>query len=125
MGCDIHLHVEVKLNGKWEHLGHPTIDRWYLLFGKMAGVRTDEVEPLSAPKGLPADMSVLTKHDAAGWAGDAHSMSWLGWDEIYALGEWLTSTQKRYLEWEILHMYLPEKGESAFEDLRFVFWFDN
>ena len=40
MSCDIHLHVEVKVNGKWLHYDkvgmHPF---FYEMFAKMAGVR--------------------------------------------------------------------------------------
>ena len=51
MGCDIHLHVEVKIKGKWLHYNHPNIDRCYWLFTKMAGVR--EIEGVEACEGLP------------------------------------------------------------------------
>lgn len=27
MGCDIHLHIEVKINGAWEHYATPRVDR--------------------------------------------------------------------------------------------------
>ena len=46
MGCDIHLHAEIKVNGKWEHYAHPHIRRDYRLFAKMASVR-------NAPYGHP------------------------------------------------------------------------
>lgn len=144
MGCDIHLHIEVKLKGgHWEHWGCPNIKRWYALFAKMAGVRTDEPEKaIALPKGLPADMTTLTRRDAEGWDVDGHSHSWLGVDEIIQLEQWLKEQPAEPGEWgcnlehHILHSYLfgsgftgwkryPDDNRHGMEDVRFVFWFDN
>ena len=79
MGCDIHLHQEVKINGIWYHYRHRSVDRSYKLFTLMAGVRNSgELEPVSPPKGLPEDITFLTRYD---WEvnedQDGHSLSWL------------------------------------------------
>lgn len=137
MGCDIHLHVEIKHKEKgWLHYSAPSIDRWYLLFGRMAGVRTDEVEPISKPRGLPDDMSEMTRLCYEDQADDAHSMSWLGRDEIKILNEFIRECrQKPWENFDAKCGYLL--GNSlAFEDsdrckpewlidCRIVFWFDN
>jgi len=39
MSCSIHLHIEVKVDGTWEHYGEPSINSNYQLFEKLAGVR--------------------------------------------------------------------------------------
>ena len=66
MGCDLHLHTEVKINGKLHHYGSHRPHRNYDLFAKMANVRNydEEIEPISLPKGLPEDITELTKYDA-------------------------------------------------------------
>ena len=141
MGCDIHLHIEIKLNGKWEHLGNPNIDRNYRLFAKMAGVRNyNNVTPISGPKGLPENLTTLTKFDADYWEGDMHTASWLDANEIAEMSAFLdglNTEKERYdLEWNVLHCYLfgnsfagldkyPEENQKCVTDVRFVFWFDN
>lgn len=144
MGCDIHLHIEIKVAGRWEHLHAPNVQRDYRLFAIMAGVRNygDEIKPISKPKGLPDALSVVTKLDVDRYGIDGHSHSWLGAEEIADL-------EKRVevlgpgkfghgmdLEWDILNAYLfsnsfggfakyPNERPAGVEDLRFVFWFDN
>lgn len=136
MGCDIHLHIEIKLNGKWEHWGAPHLQRNYPLFAKMAGVRNydDEIEPIAKPKGLPEDLTVCTKFNAGYDGNDGHSHSWLNCQEIAVLSTWARKTQKKDLEWDIVHSSLlgngfdiatyPESTPKEITDVRFVFWFD-
>lgn len=123
MGCDIHAHIEVKLDDKWEHYSHLYIERSYALFGKIAGVRSDEFDPVAEPRGLPEDMSVVTAFDAKLWEGDMHSTGWLTADEMEDVRKWY---QQRvgygypgapfgYL----FGNYFAEK------ECRLVFWFDN
>lgn len=137
MGCDIHLHVEVKIEGTWEHWGNPQIDRWYSLFAKMAGVRADYNDiPISKPRGLPSDITKLTWLDSKHWGSDAHSQSWLSSQEIEEqLCPWIEENgEKESLRnWpEKYFGYLYGNGwdmqnakKSGVEDFRFVFWFDN
>lgn len=146
MGCDIHLHIEVKLSGKWEHWGAPDINRNYALFALMADVRNDgTIKPICQPKGLPKDIHLLTKLDYNRAKSDYHSMSWFGIDEIKKLSDAFenkelldTILHKTWgnLEIDILRTWLfrdgfagfkdyPESYPSVLEDVRFVFWFDN
>ena len=147
MGCDIHLHIEVKLHGRWEHYAAPNIERWYRLFGVMAGVRGDE-EPIVAPKGFPADASELTRIIRKDYGVDGHTDSWLDHDEIMQLEKHLEKWRIEDgdkapfgtfdLEYGILHTYLAGSSFTAHwqftdcyylptgvTDVRFVFWFDN
>lgn len=140
MGCDIHVHTEVKINGKWEHVGNPTILRDYELFAKMAGVRQREprIEPIAEPRGVPEDVSFLTKFDLEQDPG--HSASWLSGEEIDALDEWYrdiwtkrSPNQYHYIEegfgflfgngWNV--KAISEDFPDGVEDARWVFWFDN
>ena len=91
MGCDIHLHTEIKVNGVWHHYSHPRIQRDYRLFAKMAGVRNYEdfrITPVTEPRGLPADLSFTTKFDSDLWDADAHSHSWLSGKELGEVFRW-------------------------------------
>lgn len=94
MGCDIHAHVEVKLKGQWHHYHAPYINRDYSLFSKMANVRNGSlssmryVKPISKPRGMPEDISLITKVMREGWGGDGHSDSWLGSAEVCELIKW-------------------------------------
>lgn len=57
MGCDIHLHQEVKIGGEWHHYREQSVSRNYALFAKMAGVRNYglTVTPIDEPRGIPDD----------------------------------------------------------------------
>lgn len=141
MGCDIHMHTEVKVNGKWLHYGAPNVPRTYLLFALMADVRNVfGVAPISRPKGLPEDVSEITRMSAEKWDGDGHSHSWLSAEEIALLdarwteeftarqpGEWrdLEHHYFGYLEGTLWSGFTEYRRPRGIEDVRFVFWFDN
>jgi hypothetical protein len=151
MGCDIHAHVELRVAGKWEHYATPSIDRRYRLFGAMAGVR-GEVPAIVKPKGVPDDMSVITRLDWEKWGVDAHTPSWLNEEELDLLQKWLDAEkikvdkkEEKYpcmffdLEAGVLNRtYMFGNSLTAFKHytdyeyipkncdaVRLVFWFDN
>ena len=146
MGCDIHMHTEVKIDGQWHHYSYPSVNRNYSLFARLADVRNgdgdDRIEPIAAPRGLPEDISALTRLDAKKWEGDAHSHSWLNAKEIEDLAEWV-KTELRRIGWDIPAFWEGDQFGYLFgnfwsqflkyrsdypkeiEDIRFVFWFDN
>jgi hypothetical protein len=136
MGCDIHLHTEVKIDGVWHHYSAPNVDRNYSLFWKMAGVRgrgTDDFEPIARPRCLPADVTAITRIDASRM--DGHSHSWLSAAEIQQLEDWVESRG-----WDRDHCWFTKNWGRLFggsysgftkypndrcvDDVRFVFWFD-
>ena len=68
MGCDIHGVIEVnkypnleQADYRWWPYAEVRFDRYYRLFGFLAGVRDESVEPVVPPRGLPADVSWLTR----------------------------------------------------------------
>lgn len=61
----------------------PVTERWYTFFAELAGVRAYGDGPYPQPKGLPDDISELTKYDIELGAWD-HSHSWLSLDEFVA-----------------------------------------
>lgn len=99
MGCDIHMHTEKRVHGKWikavreipkskhgDFNDDPLENRSYAYFGWLADVRNySEVPPISEPRGVPDDMAPETKASFDGWDCDAHSASWLTVDEILAV----------------------------------------
>ncbi len=140
MGCDIHLHTEVKINGNWHHYSECNISRCYAVFGKMANVRNSDehhITPISEPKGLPEDLTFLTKFRYAQIEPDAHSESWLNAEEIQVLCDWIGNVDalewfKPHKEFGYLcgndwHIFLQYREDypNEIEDIRFVFWFDN
>lgn len=130
MGCDIHAFAEIKLNGKWHNYSALEIDRNYLLFAKLAGVRDHlkEVEHIAEPKGMPDCPSEVVQMECDKWGTDGHSHSWLSSQEIETLKEWLiehnkTSPYKIDLSLPY-HIQYTDELENI-EDVRLVFWFDN
>ena len=146
MGCDIHLHIEILIGdgfpGYWEHWAAPAVTRNYDMFSKMANVRNDgSIKPIDDPRGLPSDISLMTKLAYKEEEPDAHSASYLNVDEIAELAEFLKTLQPEDsiksrldfdLEHGILRTYLlgnsftcKEDWPEWVKDVRFVFWFDN
>ena len=98
MGCDIHLIVEHRQNGKWRQAPFADFDdRSYLTFAALADVRNRwEIVPVSPPKGLPKDCSVREEIESPetlwGWGGETdrrpyfnlgdHSFSWIDLAEL-------------------------------------------
>lgn len=149
MGCDIHVHTEVKVDGVWHHYGAPNTTRNYALFSKMANVRNDEpgdkdyIEPIAEPRGLPDNATALTLFDNKRWNSDGHSHSWLNAGEIAALVLWLEQYAKEQ-RWDLnIWLWEPDNFGYLFgntwsgftrypgdrleglKDVRWVFWFDN
>jgi len=129
MGCDIYMHTEVKIEGKWRHWGIPDIDRQYDLFEKLAGVRGSVYNAVVAPKGLPEDSTFETLFDYNICKEEYHSMSWLGAEEIKEVYKWWAIVfPDKYIEG--VFGYCMGNGwddirDTEVEDVRWVFWFDN
>jgi hypothetical protein len=166
MGADIHLFLERKMkSGKWACVSNlnkvvhvegldglqPTNSlnygyyklsgRNYQLFGALASVRGDGLEP----RGMPDDPSDIVQHEADGWMHDAHSHSWLYADEFISIYNkvWLEPKDDEPLDQysqtlltdgkdlavrEFLRLMcspMVVEDEDQPEDFRFVFWFDN
>lgn len=107
MGCDIHMCMErnrtINSEKSWrnvdyfQHNGYsdyyddepvlnlvPVYDgRNYNLFALLAGVRNrSNVKPIDQPRGIPDDISNITKKEYEQWIGDAHSTSYFTVKEI-------------------------------------------
>jgi len=155
MGCDIHTNIEYRkpVNSKpvWtdgneygpnEDFGaYPEAsefmqineicgNRDYQLFAVLANVRNyyeDQITPLSQPRGIPTDSceAIKAKHEC--WDCDAHSTSYYTLAELVQalpnypiLQELVDALLERY------KVLLPQDAPLiTYNDLRFVFWFDN
>jgi hypothetical protein len=155
MGCDIHIVVERKWEGRW--VGVRTdqgfncggydgeVNTWatpkvgrrdYAFFERLAGVRGNGPDPL----GIPGDASDLSLLRLSYWEGDGHSFSylplkefaerWCAKDEAFIAtraAERLEGSDRAYAR------LLDRASMGAFDlyadmnidDFRVVFWFDN
>jgi len=144
MGCDIHAHIEVKIEGYWYHYAQIDINRDYNLFSLMGNVRNVNpkeegyIEPLSDNRGLPEDSTFLTRFDCNRWKTDAHSHSWLSAQELFFVCAWLEKGSFNTVERKIRDTFgyvfgnyindfirFPDDTPEGVEDIRLVFWFDN
>lgn len=139
MGCDIHCFVEVeKADGGWVLMDHPLVERNYLLFGRIAGIRDKDLEFLAgvwnrnleliAPiRGLPTDISEGTQFYLDYAKGDVHTYTWLTGKEA---GKLEREFREKF-SYECLFNYLFGNGVSGLPDgiglknTRVVIWFDN
>ena len=135
MGCDIHLYVEVRqADGSWK-----SVDEWvteddyfhvpykkqyysgrnYDLFAILAnvrngygfaGVKTGEgFNPISEPKGLPADVSQEVKQCSENWGADGHSHGWhtvadllaFDWTQTTVNQGWINGETFQRWQWNI------------------------
>lgn len=125
MGCDIHVCVEKKINGRWVMLNapgwkSPCEERTYKRFAALAGVRGDGPKP----RGIPKNASVATRF----WLDKRadHSHSWLTMNDackvfcetgFKPLSEWAKAYPAHYF-FEIYDTEDPK-------DYRIVFGFDS
>ena len=110
-------------------------NRNYHLFSILAGVRdySENCNKISEPKGLPEDISKITKKEADRWKGDGHSHSYLTLKEIKdfqnknneeCLNKIIDSIEDRMRDefW----IFSSKEDTSEYHDkIRIVFWFDN
>ena len=135
MGCDIHMVLERKANGKWigvdTYQGHESAlgkgyawpeatNRNYRRFAALAGVRGDGPEP----KGMPDDASDTAKILSEHWGSDGHSHSWFPLAEAAAIflatAHQPNDFAQKYPEAHFFGCDLENP-----EEYRLVFWFDN
>lgn len=120
MGCDIHAHIEVRIDDKWWHYGIPNVDRHYELFGRIAGVRTNIHEPISVGRGIPHNATFLTLFDYECWEDDAHTPGWLTSEEAQLLEKEFGGIWGYIFGYTINYFH-----DRRHTDTRIIFWFDN
>ena len=136
MSTSVHMHVEVKKDGQWQHYSAPHIPTDHTFYDLISGVY-GKICPIAAPRGLPSDLSSMTAYcyalDEKNFSR-LHHQSWLGPEELLRLQQQLnellptTNPLDRDLEEGYLRCYINNNAISAhrgFDDSRIVFWFDN
>jgi len=153
MGCDIHVHTEVKIDNTWHHYNNPNVSRNYLLFthmGLTTRVHSDFIDqPItktSVP--MPYDASLITRLDWQKWDGDAHSLGVFyhkeimeledRWKEIKESVDWkperytFIESQFGYFfsngwgdKWRYPDVEYTLQQYAEIQDVRWIFWFDN
>ena len=143
MGCDIHFHREVKINGKWEYFGEFKIERNYRLFSFLANVRNENklIKPIAdAEDDLPGDVSGMMRFVFNSEDNDyyLHTLTVFDYgriEEFYNrfdgfIGE--TGDHEypeHYVGYLFGNSWLKDFGEQftneKIEDVRWIFWFDN
>lgn len=166
MGCDIHMVLERRIRGEWVGMHSyrgiepnavdayslseqevPPLKSWitykimsrnYDLFGELAGVRR-EGSLGNEPRGLPEDMSQLTRVLSEEWAGDGHShshLSLLEFVQAYCASEGTTdklvahklNPTNESSKW-FMDVCTKVSGVDIFDEefdaFRICFWFDN
>ncbi len=138
MSCDLTLHIELKVNGKWEHYNHKRCFQDYTFFGFVGGVRVEGLQVFEN-KGLPDDLSVITEINRKKYEGDYHNASWLTLDELLQIIEAFRKHEPNekqvdaveksfgYLFGNSMWYFNKYKNDfsSEIEDVRVVTWFDN
>lgn len=134
MGCDIHMHAEVRgSDGKWEPVfpksphsywdedRYPRVydGRNYRLFALLAGVRNDcGVTPIDLPRGKPDDLSEAYESEFDSYFGD-HSFSWLLLGELLRHDYTQKMTQERvvswpaYVHWRVVGGHEPRESSGG------------
>lgn len=119
----------------WKNCGDPDILRNYSLFGILAGVRDDEIQAISNPRGLPEDkLAEVTGYDLftawyKSWDDDAHSASWVSLRELkeYRGNHTRADMQHCWGDLDDLITYMEDSKPYGWhdEDIRLCFFFDN
>jgi hypothetical protein len=134
MGCDIHGYIEIKIDGQWVTYSRLEIDRDYDLFGKIAGVRRGDIEPVALPRGIPSDVAAVVNLEIA--RDNYHSFTWLTLEEMEMIQMWwheCRNNKASYKEpWgcylfgnDFSRRSLTEWDIPRVTDVRAIIWFDN
>jgi len=149
VGCDIHGPYVFGTRAGVEKLAELRWDRNYLVFGIVAGVRNEDIEPIDTPRGFPEDIlsgygswnlkPTGERHDECeashehAYDDGCHSPSWLSTDEVVeaqlrftrqtAIEDALNPSANADLAMTIAFMRTAE--QMGYTDVRICFCFDN
>lgn len=128
MGCDIHLTIECKNNrGRWMGV-RVGVFRDYRLFGLLAGVRDPTIRSLSKPRGKPNPASLTFVKDLKTYGSDAHSTSYLSFEELLGVDWEDTKLNKLGCSFFIQDVLVPMRNLANIhgeDNVRICFFFDN
>jgi hypothetical protein len=122
MPPEITAFLEVKHGGDWYQYSEVLIEHDTLLYSKMTdlpGLQNNQ--PISAPKGLPANVSCITAMMLD--QSYIEAASWLDSDELDELSEYMTQYCEHSLAYTIDEWSELLINVYKFEDYRLVFGF--
>jgi len=133
MGCDIHPHMELKINGKWFYVGEVAHGRNYNLFGHLSGVRGDDDKYFDTEYDgvyLPRDVSNDVSKEYEGWEGDAHTLTIVTFNGLIGFieereADLLDGLQKRHSSPHAWLKLMRKLIKFGVEDTRLIIWYDN
>ena len=136
MGADIHAHVEVKIDGKWEYLSKITCDRWYNAFAWLSGVRSyskDDWAFKDCRSLYEIPLSKEGEEEYRRWGSDAHSITVIHEEKLrQRFAEKLATmpnAQERKKDWEDSWLGtwvdICAGLKTYYDDVRVVMWYDN
>lgn len=140
MSTTLYAHVEVRLDGRWEHFSAHSIAKNYLLCAAINGTRADDLrpgreipKPAYGTKGIPADATAVTKTCIACEVAESpRNACTLDADQIAAVQDELyrvrpevrrTGIDEFDFEHSIFHTYINGNSIAAhtgFEDVRMI-----
>lgn len=116
MGCDIHFHIEYKVDNHWEYdqtlskKCDRDIGRNYSLFSILAGIR-GAYDPMIEPRNVPKDLSLQLSEIWNVWnGGDGHTPTYYTMSEFLSLKD-KTQIVRGYLNVSDYKMY-KKRGYS-------------
>lgn len=143
MGANIHVHIEVKINGQWHHYAAPIVRRDYQLFAAVNGLRAEDIRPSNRPNAisthhkLPGDISLITRLSLEEDRGRGlHDFGYLTSNDLVVLQNELyrirpevyrTGFDELDLEYSIFRTYVNGStiaSHPGYEDARVVYWYD-
>ena len=86
MGCDIHVHIEVLIEGEWHHYMPLQCPRHYDVFSRMSKCGRGQYEPITERR-FPSNASLITELSRSSYQGIDHSHNWLYLKEILEISE--------------------------------------
>lgn len=134
MGCDIHAHIEQKINGFWEHYTQLDLNRNYEFFRALTNNAVRPVDwndfehsslKMPEPRGIPHATSKPVQFHLRDWGTSIHSRGWIGKEEMVRIEKAFYNPK----EFKPFLGYFYGNTISSLpdfvEDVRMVFWFDN
>lgn len=139
MGAKIHMHLEVKKDGRWLHFAVPHMYRGCQFFNLLAGIYSGE--PIVPLRGLPSEVDGECMSEVTRFCYNQDRQGYRLHHEGYLLAEELVALQERLwdifgdkgkdehdLEFGYFHTCINGNTiaqHQGWDDVRLIFWFDN
>jgi hypothetical protein len=128
----IYCHAEIRIDGIWHHYNTLDIGRDDNLFSCLAGLGSVDtgISAKFPVRGLPKDVSPVTRLEAQDFGDYGHTHSWIGLEEIWRVlddfPDILCRAQrvKANLLFGFSYSACSNNFPDELQDVRWVFWFE-